>query len=162
MRTRLARGGNTRRAEPDCAPCLLPDLCPEERFHETFAFRSSTGLRLAAYKSSPPKGTPARAVAVVFPGLNECVERNAHWANHLAARGVVVYGIDYPVRHGRLHMPIRPLTLPLASLPGQNAEQGFGCSDGLRGMVSSFALLLNEVARFTRHAHDNHPDVRVP
>jgi hypothetical protein len=39
-----------------------------------------------------------RAVAFLFPGLNECVDRNAHLARALARRGVLVLAIDYPVR----------------------------------------------------------------
>eukprot|EP01104_Vermistella_antarctica_P014741 TRINITY_DN4695_c0_g1_i1.p1 TRINITY_DN4695_c0_g1~~TRINITY_DN4695_c0_g1_i1.p1 ORF type:complete len:335 (-),score=18.36 TRINITY_DN4695_c0_g1_i1:51-1055(-) len=99
-----------------------PDLTPPDvHFDEMGTLATTDGTSLRTYKSSP-KGK-AKGLIFIFPGLNECVERNAIVAHSYAKAGFAVHAIDYPT---------------------------YGRSDGLpRGYLPSYEGLAQELLRFT-------------
>lgn len=96
----------------------FPDDVPQAEFAEKFDHQSRDGsTRLQGFRTLPPGAHPnpaslparadvhsrradgaVRGIMFVWPGLNEHVNRSAHWAAAFAERGFAAYGMDYPVR----------------------------------------------------------------
>lgn len=97
--------------------------------HEVFVLRSADGLRLCG-QSWLPEGEP-RATGTLVHGIGEHTGRYGDVAAHLTRAGLALIGADL---------------------------RGHGCSEGPRGHISSWDILLNDVKEVLDYAAQLFPD----
>ncbi len=93
-------------------------------------FKTQDGLELFAH-AFPAKDTP-KAVLCIVHGHGEHIERYTHVANALNAAGYSVIGYDH---------------------------RGHGQSDGARGHIPSYELLLDDMTRFREEVAAYYPNI---
>lgn len=95
-------------------------------------WNSKDGTKLYA-KYWSPEGT-AKAVVCIVHGLGEHCERYEHVAEMLNANGMALYGFDH---------------------------RGHGRSEGKRGFIPDYEVLMEEIDLLLQHAREQFPDMPV-
>lgn len=99
--------------------------------HAEFPLKGRGGRKLVA-QSWHPDGD-ASAVVLISHGFGEHIGRYAHVIDYLVDRGYAVYALDH---------------------------RGHGRSEGRRGMIDRYSYLVEDFHGLTRHAADEHSELK--
>ena len=105
-------------------------MSEEKRSKIKWRFKSQDGLELFAH-AFPAEETP-KAVVCLVHGHGEHIERYEHVAEAFNKAGYSMIGFDH---------------------------RGHGQSEGARGHIPSYAMLLDDISRFRKEVHEYYPNI---